>query len=86
MESVRYPDHYLDAHHLKVCKVTHSAVPATYWNLWYMEKRDDGAIELRSKHYPDSRLDAYHANRWAKVTPGSGIWFRLRIYQPETKK
>ena len=81
LESVRYPDYYLDAHHSRNCKVTYSATPATYWNLWYMEKTDDGAIEFRSKRYPDSRLDAYHANNLAKVTPGSGIWSKMRVHE-----
>ena len=82
LESVRYPHHYLDAHRSRVCKVTYSADPASAdWALWYLEERDDSAIELRSKRYPESRLDAYHANGWAAVTPGSGVWSGMKIYQ-----
>ena len=87
---LHYPNHYLDAHHSRVCHVIYTAYPnGAVWALWYMEKRSDGTIQLCSEHYSDSCLEAYHVHRWAKVTPRSGIWSKLRIYQPsisETRK
>ena len=86
LESVRYPKHYLDATHYKVCRVTPTSNPnGVVWALWYMEKSSDGTIQLRSKRYPDSRVGALLINRyiWARINPGSGIWSKLRIYQPK---
>ena len=81
LESVRYPNHYLDAHHLGQCFVTYTAYPYDKdWALWYLEY-SSGRYAFRSKRYWNSRLDAHHSGG-AGVTWGSGIWSQMRIYQP----
>ena len=87
LESGLYRHHYLDAHHLGLCHVTYSNYPnGGVKFLWYMEKRSDGAIELRSRRYPNSRLEAYHLFQWARITPLRGYWSKLRIYQPPIRE
>ena len=68
LESVRYPNHFLDAHHSGSCRVTYT-------------EYSSGRYAFRSKRYSNRRLDAHHSHD-ARVTAGSGIWSQMRIYQP----
>ena len=84
LESVRYPNHFLDASHTGFCYVTYSAFPYDKnWALWYLEY-SSGRFAFRSKRYSDSRLDASHTGPGdARITKGSGIWSQMRVYQPD---
>ena len=80
LESVRYPNHFLDAHQ-GTCRITYTGYPYNKdWALWYLEY-SGGRYAFRSKRYSNSRLDAHHFGG-AYVTWGSGIWSQMRIYQP----
>ena len=82
LESVRFPNHFLDAHDSGYCLVTYSPYPYNkVWALWYLEY-SSGRYAFRSKRYSNSRLDA-HDSGTARITAGSGIWSQMRIYQPK---
>ena len=86
LESMRFPNNFLDAHHSRTCYVTYSAFPYDDdWALWYLEKTESGNFCFRSKRYPDSRLDAHHSGE-ARMTPGSGEWSEMRVYQPDVSE
>ena len=85
LESVRYPNNYLDAQS-GTCRVTYSTYPYDDdWALWYLEDIGNGNVSFRSKRYPDSRLDA-HGSGEARVTKGSGDWSTFKIYQPTVEE
>ena len=82
LESVRFPNHFLDAHDSGYCRVTYSSYPYNkVWALWYLEY-SSGKYAFRSKRFSGSRLDA-HDSGSARVTAGSGKWSQMRIYQPK---
>ena len=87
LESVRFPNNYLAAHHSKHhhnAQVKYSAFPYDDdWALWYPEDIGSGNISFRSKLHSDSRLncDAHHSKK-AHVSEGTGDWSMFKIYQP----
>ena len=85
LESVRFRNNYLAAHHAKKhhnAQVKYSAFPYDDdWALWYPEDIGSGNVSFRSKLHPDSRLSAHHSKK-AHVSVGSGDWSVFKIYQP----
>ena len=85
LESVQYPNRYLDTHHSHWCKVTRT----TYrwnkkWLKFKLEKRW-GRYMFRSIRYSKYRLDAYHT-KWAAIAKGKGIYAQFRIYKPKASE
>jgi len=61
---MRYRNHFLDAHHSKICHVTKSSYPYDNdWALWYLEDEGNGNVSFCSKCYSDSRLDVHHGGQ-----------------------
>ena len=88
LESVYKSHCYLFAHDYRKASILYTSYPnAKIRCLWYMDKRSDGAMELRSERFSstNSHLDAHHTFE-AYITEGSGYWSRMRIYQPETSE
>lgn len=87
LESMEKPRCYLFANgEYSRCSLLCSSYPnGDNKFLWYLERRSDDAMELRSKRYATSRLDAHH-ELYAALSSGSKIWHRLRIFQPPTSE
>ena len=95
LESVRYRDNYLDAHHSYNVKITRSNYPYDQsWAKWTLTKNEDtGAYYIESVRYSGRYIENYYSRWYGNYgylrSGNSGETVRMRIYQPafnETEK
>lgn len=85
LESVRYPDHYLDAHHSSYVSVTHSNYPYNQaWAKWKLTKSGDNYY-FESVRYPGYYIHKYRYYGylyWGRSANSA----KMRVYQPEVRQ
>ena len=82
LESIRYRNNYVDAHHSKVVHITHQNNPPlnANWAQWKIVGDDPANIKLESVRYKGSWLDAHHSG-YARVTASNNVgdWGKWRV-------
>ena len=87
LESVRYHNHYLDAHHSYNVKLTHSYYPYNKsWTKWTITK-EGNAYYFESVRYPNRYIENYYSwwyGNYGYLRSGkSGQTVKMRVYQPQ---
>ena len=86
LESVRYVDHYMDAHHSYSVQLTHSNYPrGESWAQWRLTEEGNNYY-FESAKYRGRYLESSYDSRWGyygNLPVGKTAGSRMRVYHPQ---